>query len=322
MGKAPDRWIRRRVAVTTCSLYFIFYSLGCMVSVFSPSVQFSHSSCVQLFSPYVLSKPICYSCLHIIKSRGQLSFLTLTKFICLSWKAFFLGLWDTALLSWFSLALVATCFLAFSVVTCFFMLVLSHVWFFVTPWTIAHQAPLSMGFSRQEYWNGLPSPPPGDLPNPGIKPTSPVSLALAGEFFTTEPPGKTFYKSLNFDVPQSWVHRPLSAPFQLSRVRFNWSGDGEMKVNMKSLSHVQVFVITWTVAHEAPPSMEFFWARVLEGVAFSFSRRSSWPRDRIWVSHTASRCFLPSEPWGKLLRKKVKSISRIRLFVTPWTVVY
>ena len=43
---------------------------------------------------------------------------------------------------------------------------------FATPWTIAHQAPLSMGFSRQEYWSGLPCPPPGDLPNPGIKPVS------------------------------------------------------------------------------------------------------------------------------------------------------
>ena len=58
---------------------------------------------------------------------------------------------------------------------------------FVTPWTAALQAPLSMGFPRQEYWSGLPFPSPGDLPNPGIKPMSP---ALAGGFFTTEPPGK------------------------------------------------------------------------------------------------------------------------------------
>ena len=43
---------------------------------------------------------------------------------------------------------------------------------FVTPWAVAHQAPLSVGFSRQEYWSGLPCPPPGDLPNPGIKPKS------------------------------------------------------------------------------------------------------------------------------------------------------
>ena len=67
---------------------------------------------------------------------------------------------------------------------------LSHVQLFATPWTIACQAPLSMGFSRQEYWSGLPFPAPGDLPNPGIEPTSPVSPALAGRFFTTEPPGK------------------------------------------------------------------------------------------------------------------------------------
>ena len=61
----------------------------------------------------------------------------------------------------------------------------SYVWLFATPWTIAHQAPLSMGFSRQEYWSGLACPPPGDLPDPGIKPTSLPSPALAGSFFTT-----------------------------------------------------------------------------------------------------------------------------------------
>ena len=55
----------------------------------------------------------------------------------------------------------------------------------VTPWTVARQAPLSMGFSRQEYWSGLPFPPPGDLPDPGIKPRSLMSPALAGGFFTT-----------------------------------------------------------------------------------------------------------------------------------------
>ena len=61
---------------------------------------------------------------------------------------------------------------------------------FVTSWTVACQAPLSMGFPRQEYWNGLPFLPPGDLLDPGIKPTSPASPALAGGFFTTAPPGK------------------------------------------------------------------------------------------------------------------------------------
>ena len=56
-----------------------------------------------------------------------------------------------------------------------------------TPWTVAHQSPLSVGFPRPEYWSGLPFSPPGDLPDPGIKSESP---ALAGEFFTTEPPEK------------------------------------------------------------------------------------------------------------------------------------
>ena len=55
------------------------------------------------------------------------------------------------------------------------------------PWAAAHQAPLCVGFPRQEYWSGLPFPTPGDLPNPGIEPTS---LTLAGRFFTIEPPGK------------------------------------------------------------------------------------------------------------------------------------
>ena len=64
---------------------------------------------------------------------------------------------------------------------------LSHVRLFVTPWTMACQAPLSMGLSQQEYWSGLPFPPPRDLPNPGIKLLSPVSPVLAGGFFTTEP---------------------------------------------------------------------------------------------------------------------------------------
>ena len=63
----------------------------------------------------------------------------------------------------------------------------SRVQLCATPWTVAHQAPLYMGFSRQEYWSGLPFLSPGDLPNPGIKPLSP---AVADIVFTTVPPGK------------------------------------------------------------------------------------------------------------------------------------
>ena len=62
---------------------------------------------------------------------------------------------------------------------------LSHVQLFVTSWTVAYQAPPTMGFSRQEYWNGLPYPPPWDLPDPGIEPVSLMSPSLAGRFLTT-----------------------------------------------------------------------------------------------------------------------------------------
>ena len=66
------------------------------------------------------------------------------------------------------------------------LLLLSRVQFFATPWAVAHQTPLSMGYPRQEYWSGLPFPPPGDLLDRGIKPVSPALV----DRFDTEPPGK------------------------------------------------------------------------------------------------------------------------------------
>ena len=67
------------------------------------------------------------------------------------------------------------------------MKLLSRVQLFVTPWTVAYQSPPSKGFSRQEYWSGLPFPSPGDLPNLGIEPRSP---ALQADALPSEPPGK------------------------------------------------------------------------------------------------------------------------------------
>ena len=64
---------------------------------------------------------------------------------------------------------------------------LSHVQLFATPWTVAHQPPPSMRFSRQEYWSGLPFPSPGDLPDPGIEHRSPT---LQADALTSEPPGQ------------------------------------------------------------------------------------------------------------------------------------
>ena len=74
---------------------------------------------------------------------------------------------------------------------------LSHVQPFVTPWTVALQAALSMGFPMQEHWSGLPCPPPGTLPDAGIEPVSLTSPALAGRFFTT---GSTW------EAPYGYIH--------------------------------------------------------------------------------------------------------------------
>ena len=77
---------------------------------------------------------------------------------------------------------------------------LSCIQLFATLWTIARQASLSIGFSRQEYWSELPFPSPGDLPNPGLEPTSP---ALADRFFTTEPPRKPQFECAD---TSNWTH--------------------------------------------------------------------------------------------------------------------
>ena len=92
------------------------------------------------------------------------------------------------------------------VLSCF-----SCVWLFATPWTVAWHTPLSMGFSRQEYWNGLPFPSPGNLPDPGIESTSPA--LAAGIFFTTEPPGKPFlWIQLRYPYPRlgHWAHQRVT----------------------------------------------------------------------------------------------------------------
>ena len=109
------------------------------------------------------------------------------------------------------------------------MKLLSHVRLFATPWSVAYQASLSMGFSRQEYWSGLPFPSPGDLPNPGIKPRSP---ALQADALPSEPPGK-----------------PLSTDIQKEMILCGFWGEA---------SRLRLFVTPWTVALQAPMSMGFF----------------------------------------------------------------
>ena len=108
----------------------------------------------------------------------------------------------------------------------------------MTPWTIACQAPLSMGFSRQEYWSGLPFPSPGDLLDAGIKPTSP---ALAGGFFTTEPPGKPLWIHRKWLILASfpsnihWAGRMkvISARNQLDSISFTYNEEASFKRELK-----------------------------------------------------------------------------------------
>ena len=83
---------------------------------------------------------------------------------------------------------------------------LSCVRLFVTPWTVACQAPLSMGFSRQEYWSGLPFPSPGDLPNPGIEPGSP---ALQAGALSSEPPGNPNRNLKDHKIEETVVYQDI-----------------------------------------------------------------------------------------------------------------
>ena len=86
---------------------------------------------------------------------------------------------------------------------------LSCVWLFATPWMAVCQAPPSIRFSRQEYWNGLPFPSPGDLPDPGTEPMSSACPALAGRFSTTVPPGKPPSKWSKFFFLKITLHFTL-----------------------------------------------------------------------------------------------------------------
>ena len=78
----------------------------------------------------------------------------------------------------------------------------SHAQLFATPWTVAHQAPLSMGLSRQEYWRGLPCPPPWDLPNTGIQPMSLMSSTLPSGFFASTTTWEAWYLNI---APKSYA---------------------------------------------------------------------------------------------------------------------
>ena len=130
----------------------------------------------------------------------------------------------------------------------------SHVWLFVILWSVACQAPLSMEFSKQEYWSGLPHPSPGDLPDPGMDSTSRMSPTMADGFFTTNatwevqdsgPPlfNYSILNNLHMPVPKS----QLSSE-EMQTLLENIS-------SVQSLSRVQLFATPWTTAHQASLSI-------------------------------------------------------------------
>ena len=146
---------------------------------------------------------------------------------------------------------------------------LSQVQLFATPWTVAHQAPLSMGFSRQEYWTGLPCPLPGDLSNPGIEPTSLMSPVLVGRFFITSA---------------------------------TWEAPIKVISSVQSLSLVRLFVTPWTIAQQAPLSMEFSRQEYQSGLPIplpgDLSNPGIKPVSPVSPALTAD-CFLPLSHLGR-----------------------
>ena len=143
----------------------------------------------------------------------------------------------------------------------------SRVQLFVTPWTVAHQTPLSMGFSRQEPWSGSSCPPPGDLPDPAIEPASLMSPALAGRF-------------LNHYCHLGNTHNGLKVK------------------ESESESHS---VVSDSLRPQDYTVHGILQARILEWVVMPSSRGSSRPRDQThdsYVSCTDRRGSLPPAPSG------------------------
>ena len=125
---------------------------------------------------------------------------------------------------------------------------LSRVRLFVTPWTVAYQAPLSMGFSRQQYWSGFPFLYPGDLPNPGIKPWSP---ALQTDALLSETPGKSLY-SLYMPINLGEAVFPVISLLEGSKKSFLFLAVGKMKPVLSKL------LICWTGNQKSSPTFVFF----------------------------------------------------------------
>ena len=160
----------------------------------------------------------------------------------------------------------------------------------VIPWTVAYQAPLSMEFSRQEYWSGLPFPSPGDLPNPGIEPRSP---ALQADFLPSELPGKPTLVPHKVTVAQlCWtlcdpidytVHGFLQARI-LEWVAFLFLLQEIFPTQGSNPSLLHCRRILYQLSHKGSP-------RILKWVSYPFSKGTFQPRNQTRVSSIAGRFF-------------------------------
>ena len=163
----------------------------------------------------------------------------------------------------------------------------SHVQLFTILWTIACQAPLSMGFSRQEYWSGLPCPPPGDLPHPGTEPSLLRRLHWQVNSLPLAPPGKLKYFQLYLLIFHSKI-------YSLSL------GNSNLTAAAAAAKSLQSCLTPCDPMDCSPPGSSvhgILQTRILEWVAMPSSRGSSQPRDWTQVSCIAggfvvNRCLL------------------------------
>ena len=133
---------------------------------------------------------------------------------------------------------------------------LSRILLFATPWTVTYQAPPSMGFSRQEYWRGLPCPPPGDLPHPGIEPTSPVDNALPSRFFITS----ATFSSNTFSIPTNHCLVNICSLFYIFIYSVNFpelSSYGKPSLSKKKTGFLNAFDIQIKFATHKTAHWEF-----------------------------------------------------------------
>ena len=118
--------------------------------------------------------------------------------------------------------------------------VLSHVQLFVSPWTVAHQAPLSMGILRQEYWSGLPCPPSGDLPNPGIEPRSPALQVNSLPSEPSEKPNNTGVGSLSLLQGIFLIQESKQGLLHCRQILYQLSYQGSPRETLQFLNSFQI----------------------------------------------------------------------------------